>query len=81
MLSFAPLAPRASRPYTTGITPQSQELKSSRNLNEKIFNSSLFADKRSVGPIYRIYKIALLGDNRCGTKHLHKRKQLNPKNN
>jgi len=34
-------------------------------------------DKRSLRPIYKLYKRALVGDNRCGTKHSHKRKQLN----
>jgi len=56
-------------PYTTGFTPHSQELKSSRNLNLKMsrnlnlktqelkkFNSSLSTDNRNLGPIYRLYK-------------------------
>jgi len=35
----------------------------------KNFNSSLSSDKRSLCPINRLYKRALLGYNRCGTKN------------
>ena len=30
-------------------------------------------------PIYKLYKRALLRDNRCGTKHSHKKRQLKNK--
>jgi len=66
-LGFTPLAPRVSHPKLE------HNLK---NLTEKFvnFDPSIIIERAVLGPIYRLYKSAILEYNGCGTKLSHKRR-------
>ena len=74
-LGFTQLAPWAHTftPRSSNPNFMNSRLKKFKLKN---FSSSLFINKLSLWLIYKLYKRSLLRDNRCGTKHPHKRRQL-----